>query len=65
MKQFMILAVVFLSQAYGETGDAAVFTAETVKDPSHWQNWTFAATAAITAAAGVFLVSVDDGTEAH
>jgi len=61
------LALILLSIANlqaAETGDAAVATAETAKD-NHWQNWTFVGTAAVTAAAAVFLVSLDHGSHTH
>ena len=45
------------------TGTAAVVTAETAKS-SNWQSWTFAASAIVTAAGAVFLVSLHDGAPA-
>jgi hypothetical protein len=31
---------------------------------TQWQNWVFAATALVTAAAGVYVVSLNDGKDA-
>lgn len=42
------------------TGDAAVATAKTAKS-NNWQNWTFAASALVTAAGAVFVVSMHNG----
>lgn len=46
------------------TGETAVATAQTATS-NQWQNWTFAATALITATAGIIAVSLDNGTAAH
>lgn len=46
------------------TGETAVATAETATS-SNWQNWTFAAVSMVTAAAGIVVVSLDNGTAAH
>ena len=43
---------------------AIVATTETVQN-YHWQNWTFFATAVITATAAILIVSTNRGKEAH
>ena len=67
MKAIRPLLVILLSAASLEaqaTGDAAVATATAAKE-NHWQNWTFVASAALTAATAVLVVSMDDGHHAH
>jgi hypothetical protein len=69
MKKWITLTlIVFLNttplQAYTiskSTGNGAQQAVET----SQWQNWTFAGTALFTAAAGIILVSMDNGNHAH
>ena len=65
MKKFTILStfVMLLMNADLEaqaTGEASVATVKTAKE-NHWQNWTFAGSAVLTAATAIFIVSMNDG----
>ncbi len=61
----LILTVLFTGRTLQaqNTGDAAAVTVQEAKSNA-WQNWTFAAIALVTAAAAVFIVSMDDGHRA-
>ncbi len=60
---FLITALLFGTHLQAQTGDAAVANTETAT--SGWQSWTFVATAIVTAATAVFVVSLDSGQHAH
>lgn len=59
----MILLILFVQTLQAQTGDAAISSVDASSD--NWKNWTFATVSAITAAAGILVVSIDNGTSAH
>ncbi len=60
MKNLLTL-IVFLSNILcAQTGEVAVQTVEAAKS-NDWQSWAFGISALITAAAGVFVVSIHNG----
>lgn len=63
MKRLLLLTLL-TSALQAQTGDAAAKNA-TATQSGEWKNWTFVATAMVTAAAGIIVVAVNDGHSAH
>ena len=55
---FFCFLTALISANAQTTGEAAASSAQAT---SEWQNWTFAASALVTAAAAVLVVSIDQG----
>jgi len=68
MKRILIIALILgttlQAVQINPPGSAAATGAKTATD-SNWQNWAFAGTMILTAAAGVFAASVASGTTAQ
>lgn len=67
MKKISLLIIFILSTtatlSAQETGTAAASSAETAS--SNWQNWVFAGSALVTAAAGVVIIAMSSGSTSH
>lgn len=66
MKKFALILILLVSgpKLHAQEGEAALESTKIIKE-SQWQNWVFAATAIVTAATAVYLVSLDNGRKAH
>ena len=64
MRKWIVLFLGASAMQAQETGAASVESAQ-VAQASQWQNWTFAGTAMVTAAAGVCILAADDGHSAQ
>ena len=65
MKKLVVsLLLIAASLPAQETGSAASSAAST-GGGSEWENWTFAASALVTAAVGIFVVSTQDAASSH
>jgi hypothetical protein len=62
---FLLTLISMTFKVYGEdTGSAAAISAETAQE-SNWKNWVFAASALVTAAIGVVIISLNTGNTSH
>lgn len=57
---FCLLLMLSSPHLFAQVGEAAASSSQAGKNSS-WQAWTFAGSAALTAALGIFVVSLDSG----
>ena len=61
VKRLILFTLIMASSAMAQEGGAAVNSRNMGKN-NEWQNWIFAASAMVAAAAGVLIVSMDQGS---